>query len=65
MRVHYTDQFEVSLPQGHRFPMLKYRLLRERLVADLVVELESLVVPDAATDEDLTRVHSSTYVTRV
>ncbi len=65
MRVHYTDRFEVPLPPGHRFPMLKYRLLRERLLADRVVEIESLVVPPAATDGELIRVHRPDYVARV
>ncbi len=65
MRVHYTDQFEVPLPPGHRFPMSKYRLLRERLLADGVVGADDLVVPPAATDAELTRVHHPSYVARV
>ena len=27
----YSDCFELPLPDGHRFPMAKYRLLRERV----------------------------------
>ena len=31
MQAFYADQFVLPLPPGHRFPMPKYRLLRERL----------------------------------
>jgi hypothetical protein len=32
MRVFYCDHYEVTLPAGHRFPMGKYRAIRDRLV---------------------------------
>jgi len=31
MQAFYADQFVLPLPPGHRFPMPKYRMLRERL----------------------------------
>jgi len=31
MQAFYSDQFVLPLPPGHRFPMPKYRLLRERI----------------------------------
>jgi acetoin utilization deacetylase AcuC-like enzyme len=31
--LYYCDHLEIPLPPGHRFPMRKYRLLRERLAA--------------------------------
>lgn len=42
--------------------MEKYRLLRERVASDGTVDL---VVPEAATSEDLERVHTGGYVARV
>jgi len=33
-RLVYTDHYELPLPAGHRFPIEKYRLLRELLEAD-------------------------------
>jgi acetoin utilization deacetylase AcuC-like enzyme len=33
-RLFYTDHYELPLPPGHRFPIEKYRLLRELLEAD-------------------------------
>ena len=32
--VFYTGQFVLPLPEGHRFPMAKYHMLRDRLVAE-------------------------------
>ncbi len=34
MRVYYCDQFDIPLPAGHKFPVEKYRMLREALEAD-------------------------------
>jgi acetoin utilization deacetylase AcuC-like enzyme len=34
LRLFYCDHLEIPLPEGHKFPMGKYRLLRERLTAD-------------------------------
>ena len=31
MKVFYSDHFVLPLPEGHRFPMTKYSLLRERV----------------------------------
>lgn len=65
MKAYYCDSFVLPLPAGHRFPMDKYRRLRERLEADVaMLELE-LLVPPAASTEDLVRVHCPAYVERV
>ena len=40
MRLFYCDHLEIPLPDGHKFPMAKYRLLRERIVADGFWKLE-------------------------
>jgi acetoin utilization deacetylase AcuC-like enzyme len=34
VKLYFCDHFEIPLPEGHKFPMQKYRLLRERLAAD-------------------------------
>ena len=59
----YADHFVLPLPNTHRFPMDKYRRLRERVAA----ELPDIVLcePPAATDAELLRAHDATYVARV
>ncbi|QDT36279.1 histone deacetylase family protein [Stratiformator vulcanicus] len=60
----YTDTFVLPLPDGHRFPMSKYRLLRERFEAAERADA-ILRVPDAATDGQLLRAHDAEYLQRV
>ncbi|MBL8471390.1 MAG: histone deacetylase [Rhodocyclaceae bacterium] len=63
MRCFYTDAFVLPLPPEHRFPMQKYRLLRERVEAELPwLRLE---VPAAASDVELQRAHAPEYVAKV
>ena len=60
MRAFYSDQFVLPLPAGHRFPMAKYRLLRDRLAAELP-QVE-LAVAQPASDGELALVHQPRYI---
>jgi acetoin utilization deacetylase AcuC-like enzyme len=64
MRIYYCDHFVLPLPKGHRFPMAKYSLLRERVAASELGWAHELVVPEAATNEQLLRVHTGDYLAR-
>ena len=64
MRLFYSDTFVLPLPVGHRFPMEKYALLRERVAAAAIVPAERLQIPHAATDGELLRAHSAGYLGR-
>jgi len=55
----------LPLPEGHRFPMRKYALLRERLLTERVIASDAMHVPPAATDEQILRCHHADYLTRV
>ncbi|QEG23184.1 histone deacetylase family protein [Mariniblastus fucicola] len=65
MKLFYSDVFELPLPGGHRFPMSKYTLLRERIAERLVGRGAELVLPPAATDRQILLVHSREYLDRV
>jgi acetoin utilization deacetylase AcuC-like enzyme len=65
VKIFYTDHFVLPLPAGHRFPMRKYAMLRERVEAAGIVPPHELHVPPAATDEELRRVHEDGYLDRV
>jgi acetoin utilization deacetylase AcuC-like enzyme len=58
----YTDHFVLPLPEGHRFPMRKYALLREALQ---VFAPQSLHEAPAATDDQLLLAHDAGYVDRM
>jgi acetoin utilization deacetylase AcuC-like enzyme len=65
LKVFSTDSFVLPLPEGHRFPLAKYSLLRQRVVETGLVPPDDLHVPHAATDEELLRAHDAEYLRRV
>ncbi|TVR65700.1 MAG: histone deacetylase, partial [Gemmatimonadales bacterium] len=62
MQIFYTDEFVLPLPPGHRFPMEKYRLLREAVATPGGVSGARLGVPDATSDSELLLVHTREYL---
>lgn len=65
MRIYYTDRYVLPLPSGHRFPMRKYALLRERVEAAALSGHESLCTPPAATDAQILFAHDARYLRSV
>jgi acetoin utilization deacetylase AcuC-like enzyme len=65
MKAFFCDQFVLPLPADHRFPMQKYRMIRDQIVAQSIVAPHDLFIPEAATDEQLLRVHTADYVDKV
>lgn len=61
MRIYYTDHFELPLPDGHRFPMDKYRRLRQRVITSEHHARDTLIVPSAARDDQLLMCHTPRY----
>jgi len=66
MRLFPSDRYRLPLPEGHRFPVEKYRALRKRLEAEAAAGAAlEFIEPHAATDEEILRVHKRDYVGRV
>jgi acetoin utilization deacetylase AcuC-like enzyme len=65
VRAFYTDRFVLPLPDGHRFPMIKYARVRERCLAEGVLRPEELAEPPPASWEELELVHDAAYLARV
>ena len=63
MKLFYTDIFELPLPEKHRFPMAKYRRLRERLAEQFPADC--FHVPPAATDDELLLAHTAEYLEKL
>lgn len=63
MQAFHSDQFVLPLPEGHRFPMVKYRLLRERVAAE-IAGIEIAEAPLASLGE-LALAHTAGYVSAV
>ncbi len=65
MKVYYTDTFSFPLPEGHRFPVGKYKRLRDRLERRAEELGLAFLVPEAATDAQLRLVHTESYIRSV
>jgi acetoin utilization deacetylase AcuC-like enzyme len=63
MQAFYSDHFVLPLPEGHRFPMQKYHLLREWAAAG-IPNLHLAEAP-AASDGELALAHAPAYVSAV
>jgi len=55
----YTDQYVIALPEGHKFPMGKYRMAREMLERDGVFRFEAAPLAEI---EDIEGIHDREYV---
>lgn len=62
MKAFYSDHFVLPLPAGHRFPMSKYRLLRDAVSAEGNIELNEA---PAATDTQILLAHAPRYLQAV
>jgi acetoin utilization deacetylase AcuC-like enzyme len=62
MQAFYADQFVLPLPPGHRFPMSKYRLLRDRLEGLPGLQLAPAL---PASDGELALAHTPAYLNAV
>jgi acetoin utilization deacetylase AcuC-like enzyme len=60
-----SARYAIPLPEGHRFPMAKYALLREGVLAAGLVPPERLHDPPRADAQDLLLVHTPAYVEQV
>ena len=59
-----SARYTFPLPDGHRFPVAKYAMLRDRVIAEGIVAPERVLDPQAATDDELRLVHTAEYVGR-
>jgi acetoin utilization deacetylase AcuC-like enzyme len=59
-----SAKYTFPLPEGHRFPIAKYALLRERVLAERIVSPEHMHDPSRAARDDLLLVHTPDYVDR-
>ncbi len=61
MRALYSDEYVIDLPPAHSFPIQKYRLVREQLLAEGTLAPDDVQRPGLASKEDICLVHSPGY----
>ena len=65
LKVFYSDRFVLPLPEGHRFPMVKYSMLRERVETAGICGPGELRVPRPVSDEEILRAHARGYLRQI
>lgn len=63
MQAFYSDHFVLPLPEGHRFPMAKYAMLRDGI--ECLLPQISLHEASSATDGQLALAHTPSYIDSV
>lgn len=62
LKVFYSDHYTLPLPEGHRFPMTKYRMLRDLLLDEKILLPQNLFESPLADEDLLGLAHDPTYV---
>lgn len=65
MQVFYTPRYYADIGDGHIFPIRKFELVREKLLAEGTLHPSELCEPQPATVEQVRLVHTEDYVSRL
>jgi acetoin utilization deacetylase AcuC-like enzyme len=65
MKCVYHPAYQVGLPPGHPFPMSKYLLLKDRLLADGILTAGDILQPDPIDAPTLELVHTREYLAKL
>lgn len=65
MQVFYTPRYYADIGQGHIFPIRKFELVRDRLLAEGTLHGDELIEPAPATLDEALLVHTEDYVSRL
>lgn len=63
--VAYNPVYSHPLPEGHRFPMLKYELIPQQLLHEGTIGAHNLFTPHVCTDEIVLLTHTEEYLKRL
>ena len=65
MQVFYTPRYYADIGQGHIFPIRKFELVRDKLLAEGTLYPEEIIEPGQAPLEAVLMVHTEDYVSRL
>jgi len=61
LKIAYDPIYAHPLPEGHRFPMLKYELIPQQLLHEGIITNENLFSPDALDENTILLAHDEEY----
>ena len=62
MHIYFSDHYTLPLPDDHRFPMTKYRMLRDYLIKNEIITQQELHESPLATEDILRLAHTEEYI---
>ncbi len=65
MHVFYTPRYYAEIGAGHVFPIRKFELVRDKLLAERTLQPDEIIEPDPASIEDVLLIHTEDYVARL
>lgn len=65
LKIAFAPIYAHPLPEGHRFPMLKYELIPEQLLHEGSITQENLFSPQPCADEIVLWTHDEVYVDKL
>lgn len=65
MHVSYSPRYYADIGEGHVFPIRKFEMVRDLLLAEGTLRPAEIVEPEPAALEDVLLVHTEDYVTRL
>ncbi len=65
MKVAFSHIYKYDLPEGHRFPMMKYELLPEQLLHEGTLTTDDFFHPEPLSDEDILTTHTFEYLNKL
>lgn len=65
LKIAYSDIYKYSLPDGHRFPMLKYELLPQQLLYEGTISESNFFTPQKLTDSEILLTHTKEYLDKL
>ena len=65
LKIAYHPIYKHPLPEGHRFPMIKYDLLPQQLVHEGTCIEENFFQPELPDDHHILKAHTPTYFTNL
>lgn len=61
LKIAYSPIYKYQLPEGHRFPMIKYELVPEQLLYEGSIQAENFFHPSSMREARILRVHTADY----
>lgn len=65
IKIAYHSCYAHPLPEGHRFPMIKYELIPQQLMYQGLITADQLTAPNCCSLDDVLRTHEANYINQL